>query len=157
MKKYDTKRFFAILNELNRRGARIDRHEEIRKLTDGRTESLTELQPNEFNHLVSSLQIMLNEVKGSKEQSWQPSNSPVERKRKKLLSVFHELAAKVPNQYGSCAKGKANVDEIMRHINAYGKHKAMRFNDFNEKQLNELITQFETILRKYYERSRTNG
>lgn len=128
--KLQNKKLHTLLGKLG-----VDREakqEIIYKSTLGRTSSAKDLSMSEANRLISELQSM-----------WR--NDPAQTMRRKIFSHCHELGWHVP--------GTMTVDQQRLHqwLLKYGYlHKPLM--EYTSKELPTLVTQFETMLRKSYEK-----
>ena len=124
--------FFAALKAAEQRtNTKIDRQELIADFTNGRTESLKDLSRIELSELIHQL--------GGK-----TANDPCDVMRKKIISLLKY-------QGYTLAGGKADMPRIYAFIEKYG-YLPLPLNEYDQRHLPKLITQVETMKRKYIER-----
>lgn len=101
-------------------------------ITKGREKSTTGLTHLECNALINDLQAKL------------PKNeSKSDKMRKKILSTCHEMRWTI--------NGKIDFDRLNEYLLKYGyKHKEL--NEYTEKELPVLVTQFDNLLISFYEK-----
>ncbi|MBA3900976.1 MAG: hypothetical protein H0X62_12350 [Bacteroidetes bacterium] len=108
------KQFFVILKELNALGAELTKEEVVSEYTEGRTESLNNMQPNEWNHMISSMNMQL---RNSSELFLE-----LDKKRKKVIANMKLCGY--------------SVDETKIWA---AKQRKMPFNQLTSSELSELI------------------
>jgi len=125
---HQNKQLFAILNKLG-----IDtegRAELVYNATNGRTKSSADLGYQECLRLIQSLNGEANE-----------EARKANRMRKKVLSICYEM--------GWTKNGAIDWELLNGFLTKYGYlHKPL--NNYNNKELPTLLTQFENILKTYY-------
>lgn len=110
--------------------------------SNGRTESTTELTVQECNEFIKYLN---NELQKRKVDSpkFDP-NDKAQKMRRKILSICHELG-------WEDSTGKIDWDRLNSWLQKYGYKKYINLNDYSEKELPTLVTQFENLLKTRYE------
>lgn len=109
------------------------KEELVMRFTNGRTPRSSEMDVRECQALINYLQALVNKT----------FNDPADRMRKKILSICHEMGWELPN-------GKIDWDRLNGYLTKYGYlHKEL--NDYTNDELPTLVTQFENLLKSYYD------
>jgi len=125
------KQLHLLVKELN---ITPDNKEElVYSFSNGRETSSANLTHAECQGLINHLRAM---------KSGQRQEDKADKMRKKVLSICHEMNWKLPN-------GKLDWNRINAFLYKYGYLKKT-LNDYTEKELPMLITQFENLLKQYY-------
>lgn len=146
---YNYRQLYAILKDLNIQGADITKEEAVLMYTEGRTTSVRDMRAPEWRNMINGLN---SKTKGFRPER-QKQKDPMDNLRKRLLNVFHELAAAKPEVWGSYVSGgKANIVAILGVLNRLGcvQPGKARLNLYNKVELTKLISQFDNILKKEY-------
>lgn len=135
--------FFAAYNNSVKGGNPLSREEQISQFTDGRTESLKELKPEELKALVVGLNSTSSNVSTSSNFSKVRNfrkvdevNEKADRMRKAIISIFYKME-----------KPPAAAIAWAEKQGVGGEKK--RFNDYTNQELYQLILVAEKILEDY--------
>lgn len=143
-------KFYALLNVLG-----IDNSEKsalVSEYSNGRTSSLKELSGEELENLETYLQNLTG--KSQQPKGWrQPkkskpaSNEELVKLRKKVIAL---LAYSLGWNCYDKEKNKmvADMPRIYEWVKKYGKHNPKEFNSYNKKELSDLVSQVEIIVKK---------
>ncbi len=124
------KRYHTLLGELGITD-KEQKEELVFSFTNERTIKSSRMEMQEMHALCNHLQGMVYEM-----------DDRADKMRKKILSICHEMKWKD-------AAGKVNWDMLNDWLNMYGYlHKGL--DEYTEKELPKLVTQFEGCLRSYY-------
>lgn len=123
-----------LLKELGKRPD--EKIEMVINVTEGRAQSSKDLTDKEFVILINKLQ---TELGAGEQPKWLQAN----KMRKKILSMCHELGL---HQYGTTKIDMTSVDKLCREHTYLKKG----LNAYSLSELPKLVSQFEVILKKYY-------
>jgi len=134
------KRLHAMLAMLDKMAYKIDY---VIEVTKGRETSTKALSSEEYEDLIFRLQAEINK-KGLNRPNNPEVNKTI-RMRGKILSMCHEMQMQLP---GSTKLDMHRVNALVLKIGYLKK----AFNDYSNKELPTLITQFEKVLKSYYKK-----
>lgn len=135
---------FSMIKKIRSVGIPVDREDLVYEYTGGRTKSLRELTPAEYEGLIKWLSRQID----AHNSNWQ--NSPENQMRRKIIALFYKMGYRVTT-IGYQHPSKADMTAIKVWVMKYGYlHKDL--NEYTVEELPKLVTQVEEIYRKHMEK-----